>query len=136
METLYDEYKKLITYYLKNYNTIKSCERLKRENIIESTGGYRYDNFGIKSNKIVDTTSSKALKLAEVSEDEIWIKLIDTVFANYYNEFAVNCIKEKYNIDGFKIRDTSYLCLCSRVTFQRYKKDIVSEIAKAYVRVN
>lgn len=136
METLYDEYKKLITYYLKNYNTIKSCERLKRENIIESCGRYGNDNLGIKSNKIIDTTSSKAIKLAQVSEDDIWIKLIDTVLANYYNEFAVNCIKEKYNIGDFKNRDTSYLCLCSRVTFQRYKKDIISEIAKAYVRVN
>ncbi|GEM_PF-3771954 len=136
MEALYDQYKKTITYYLKNYNTIKSCEELRRESILDSCGGYQMDFSGIRGTKTSDITASKALKLIEQDKDAIWLKLIDIVLKNHPNEFASNCIKEKYNINGFKGGETPYLHLCSRITFQRYKKEIITEIAQMYVKLS
>lgn len=135
MKELYDEYKKKVTYYLKNYNTVKSCEELRRETILESSGGFNIDMSGVRSTKKSDITASKAFLLLEQSEDALWIKIIDMVLDNFPNEFASNCIREKYNINGFKAEEVPYLHLCSRVTFQRYKKEIVIEIIKAYKKI-
>lgn len=134
--SIYDEYKRTVMYYLKNYNTIKACEDLRREEILNESN-FELELSGIHGTKLSDTTAQKALKMAEQNEDVIWLKLIDTVLETYYNEWASKCVKEKFNINGFRTKseEGNYLDIISEKTYYRYQHEIIEQIARGYVNL-
>jgi len=132
----YDRYKSKIMYYLKNFNTIKACEEMRREEILEASN-YELEASGVHGTKLSDTTAQRALKLADYNEDKLWIELIEKVLKTYHNELASKCVQEKYNINYFKTKggEGRYLDMYSRARYYVYQRDIIEMIAYEYVKI-
>jgi len=127
--TVYDKWKPIIIYILKNYKTIKECEEIRQADILEGCN-YELDQTGIFGSRTGNPTEQKAIRLSEENDELRIIKIIDIVLCNHNNTFAVKCICEKFNLTKKKGDDVRYMDMVSEKTYYRYQREVIEEIAK------
>lgn len=117
---------KLIEWYLSKYTTLKRICESRREDIIHAS--IRLDNTGGARGGYSDITASKAIKLLDKSEEDIWLRIIEKTIKKYDGTDLGKFLEKKYFQGNTMI--TSMIDLhIEKTTAYRWREEIITYMA-------